>query len=89
MRKYKCQLQQGVYDSCFAKGADDFMRRRGGALQCSFMDGYQGIKSLLSRSPKTSCAWAAYAAGMDRKTAELKGLPEAEVKNKRLLGFHR
>jgi hypothetical protein len=85
-RKYKCSLQQGVYDSSFKKGADDFMRRRGGSLQCSFMDGYKGFPPSAFNGEKTSCAWACYMAGKDRKDQENKGkiLP-AIVRDKRLL----
>lgn len=84
-RKYQNPRCQALYDVCFDRGADDFMRRRGGAIQCAFMDGYKEIKKPSSFTRGTTVFYA-FMAGKDRKKAEDAGkIAPTEVKDKRLL----
>ncbi len=88
MFRYKNPINQNVYAACFRKGADDFMRRRGGSLQSAFMDGYKAADGCRPYGGivRGSAAWAAMMAGKDRRRAEEQGkIKPAEVKDKRLL----
>lgn len=84
-RKYKDPKLQDQYDVCYNRGADDFMRRRGGSIQNAFMDGYKGFKAPRF-FVRTSFTYQAYMAGKDRKAAENAGkIIPAEVQDLRLL----
>jgi len=85
-KRYKDPQLQGMYETCYARGADDFMRRRGGSLQCAFMNGYRGRRPLPSYIVRGTFTWAAMMAGKDRRLDEDKGkIKPAEVIDQRLL----
>jgi hypothetical protein len=87
MRKFKDAMLQNLYDTAYSKGANDFMRRRGGSLQSAFMDGYKSQELPMYRGiVRGSSAWATMLAGKDRRKDENAGkIAPAEVVNVRLL----
>ena len=88
-RRYKDPMLQNLYDTAYAKGANDFMRRRGGSLQSAFMDGYKiadGLQPCRAYTTTGSFTYVAMMAGKDRRRDEMAGkIAPAEVINKRLL----
>ena len=88
MRRYKDPMLQNIYDTCYAKGASDFMRRRGGAMQNAFMDGYKITEQpgYYGNSTPGTLVYVAMMAGKDRRRDELAGkIAPVEVINQRLL----
>ena len=59
-----------IYKEFMERGPDEFVRRKGGAMQCAFMDGYEGNE--VRKHVKGSVAWAAFMAGKDWKAQENK-----------------
>ena len=70
-RRYKNSVLMKTYEACMSRGPDDFMQRKGGAIQCAFMNGFEGNATY--KYDRRSTCWAAYMAGKDYKAMMTKG----------------